>query len=110
MQHIAGRRKREAGSVQNSTNITDTTQPPTDAPTTVQPTTPEPEVFVPLFLDELNFTDAQLMLCGGDEQCLFDFAVTGEEEFAMETLTSNNLAEETKDTIGKFTIFCSLFY
>ena len=41
------------------------------------------------------------MVCGGDEQCLFDFAVTGEGEFAMETLTSNNLAEETKNTISK---------
>ena len=101
MSFFTGRQKREIGSTQNSTNITDSTQPPTDASTTIEPTTPEPEVFVPLFLDELNFTDAQLMVCGGDEQCLFDFAVTGEEEFAMETLTSNNLAEEIKDTISK---------
>ena len=105
MLYIAGRRKRDTGSTQNSTNdVTDTTQPPTDAPTTVEPSTPEPEEYVPIFFDELNFTDAQVMLCHGDQQCLFDFAVTGEEEFAMETLTSNNLAEETKDTISKFII------
>ena len=87
--------------MQNSTNTSDPTQMPTDASTTVNQNTTEPEEeFVPIFFDQLNFTEAQIRQCEGDTQCLFDFAVTGEEDFAMETLASNKLAQETKDKIG----------
>ena len=100
--YTAGRQKRESWSSQNSSNDSDTTQQPTDFPTTIEPTNPEPEEeFIPIFFNQLNFTDHQIMLCEGNNQCLFDFAVTGEEEFAMETLASNKKAQETRDILSK---------
>ena len=88
----------------NSSNDSDTTQQPTEFPTTVEPTvttSESEEEFIPIFFDQLNFTDHQTMLCEGDNQCLFDFAVTGEEEFAMETLVSEKKSQETRDAISK---------
>lgn len=57
--------------------------------------------FVPIFLDELNFTDNQRMICENNLQCLFDLAVTGEMEFAMNTLEQEKVANTTVQILSK---------
>ena len=57
--------------------------------------------FVPIFLDELNFTDDQRTTCENNLQCLFDLAVTGETEFAMTTLEQEKIANSTIEILRK---------
>ena len=59
--------------------------------------------FVPIFLDELTFTDDQKVICEGDLQCLFDLAVTGDVEFANTTLMEGKIANETIKLLGMYT-------
>lgn len=56
--------------------------------------------FVPIFTDELNFTDEQRVVCEDNLQCLFDLAITEETEFAMTTLEQEKIANATTDTLG----------
>ena len=56
--------------------------------------------FVPIFLDELTFTEDQKTACGDHVQCLFDLAVTGDMEFANNTLKEDRVANETKEILG----------
>mgnify|MGYP000474685049 CR=1 FL=1 len=44
------------------------------------------------------------MICGDNIQCLFDLNVTGETDFAMETLDHGQETEDTRDTIGTCTL------
>lgn len=46
------------------------------------------QAFMPVFPNQLNYTDEQRALCGDDHACLFDYAVTGSVSFAMTTLDS----------------------
>ena len=57
--------------------------------------------FEPIYLDELTFTDNQKMACGDHLQCLFDLAVTGDMEFANNTLNEDKVANETKEMLSK---------
>ena len=57
--------------------------------------------FVPIFSDELNFTEEQRVLCEDNLQCLFDLAVTEETTFAMETLEQEKIANTTTKTLRK---------
>ena len=56
--------------------------------------------FVPLYLDQLNFTEEQVIACEDNVQCLFDLAVTGDMEFAMNTLTHEKNASSTQEDLG----------
>lgn len=56
--------------------------------------------FIPLFLDELTFTDEQRIACEGNDQCLFDLAVTGDMQFAENTLNHEKDANRTEEDIG----------
>ena len=65
-------------------------------------TTPDVD-FVPIFFDELmNVTDQVSTLCEGNRQCIFDLAVTGDTDFAMNTLDHEKEANETKQTLSMF--------
>ena len=59
------------------------------------------EEFVPVFLDDLTFTDDQIVACEGNLECLFDLAVTGSMEFANTTLMDDREANQTKEVLGK---------
>ena len=65
------------------------------------------EEFVPVFLDDLIFTEDQIVSCVGNLQCLFDLAATGSVEFANTTLMDDRAANETKDMLGNW-ILCTL--
>ncbi len=67
-------------------------------PSSTEP--PTEEEWVPVFVDDLDFTPEQKMVCGENLQCLFDLNVTGEMDIAMETLNHGQETEETRDTIG----------
>lgn len=57
--------------------------------------------FVPIFSDELNFTDAQRTICDNNARCLFDFAVTGEIELALDTLQDEKNANISIEALSK---------
>ena len=94
-----------------------TTQPPTTQPLTTQPpttlgptvtptietltTAPTADDWVPIFLDELNFTTEQKMICGENIQCLFDLNVTDEMDVAVTTLNHSVETEETREVISE---------
>ena len=58
--------------------------------------------FIPVFLDELNFTDGQRVICENNPQCLFDLAVTEEEDFAMNTLEQEKIANTSMEILSTF--------
>ena len=45
--------------------------------------------FVGVTFEDLTFTDEQRAMCNNDETCLFDLAVTGDEEIAVATLEAS---------------------
>ena len=51
--------------------------------------------YVPIFFDELDFTDDQITACNGNNQCLFDLAVTNDAEFARKTKEAEESANAT---------------
>lgn len=57
--------------------------------------------FVPIFLDELTFTDDQKFACEDNLECLFDLAVTGSMEFANNTLMEAKVANATLEVLSK---------
>ena len=56
--------------------------------------------FVPVFLDELIFTDEQRIACENNEQCLFDLVVTGDMQFAGNTLNHEKDVNRTGEELG----------
>ena len=40
----------------------------------------------PVFVTQLNPTAEQIAVCGEDQQCLYDFVNTGNEEIAVSTM------------------------
>ena len=57
--------------------------------------------FVGVTLEELNFTQEQIEMCEGDDSCLFDLAVTGDEEFAVTTLEASEENTRVQEIISK---------
>ena len=43
----------------------------------------------PVTLEELTFTDEQRAICKNNDECLFDLAVTGDEDLATVTLEAS---------------------
>ena len=56
---------------------------------------------VPVFADEITFTNDQLTLCEDDRACLFDLVQTGDMDVASQTLQSSNDLTQLASTIGK---------
>ena len=50
----------------------------------------------PVFIAQLNPTNEQIAVCGGDQQCLYDFVNTGNKELAVATIEIAN--NNTKDS------------
>ena len=57
--------------------------------------------FVGVSFEDLTFTEEQIDLCNNDESCLFDLAVTGDEEFANTTLESSEEDKKIQEAISK---------
>lgn len=57
--------------------------------------------FIPVFIENLNFTSEQLQFCEGNLQCLFDLVASEDEEFARNTLNDEKFANATKEALGK---------
>ena len=58
--------------------------------------------FVPIFFEDLTITDDQRMVCGNDEACLFDFAVTQDIDLANNNLEQQRETNETVEVASKF--------
>ena len=43
----------------------------------------------PVFVTQLNPTAEQIAVCGEDQQCLYDFVNTGNEEIAVSTMQNS---------------------
>ena len=48
-----------------------------------------------------NYTTEQIAVCGDDQACLFDYAVTNQKNFAETTLESGKNFTKTVDTLSK---------
>ena len=63
---------------------------------------------VPVFIDEVNLTSIAspevIAACGGDLACLFDGAVTGDEEVARQTLDTEQTNENNAAVLGKYLV------
>ena len=65
--------------------------------------------FVGVTFEDLTFTEEQMDMCNNDETCLFDFAVTGDEEFATTTLESSEEDRTTQAAISENSSYYFLF-
>ena len=59
------------------------------------------QTYTPIFIEDLTFTDEQREVCNNDEQCLYDFAVTGERSVAMDTLDAAEELERVQALLGE---------
>ena len=57
--------------------------------------------FVGVRFEDLTFTEEQMTMCNNDKTCLFDLVVTGDEEFAVETLRSSEEDSRVQEIISK---------
>ncbi len=55
-------------------------------------------------LEDLTFTEEEIDMCNNDETCLFDLAVTGDEEFANTTLESSEEDKKLQEAIRELLI------
>ena len=84
-----------------TTQPTSTFEPSATSATEGTTTAPTEDDWVPIFLDELDFSDEQKMICGDNIQCLFDLNVTDEMNIAVTTLNHSIETEETRNVISK---------
>ena len=56
--------------------------------------------FMPIFFSDLNFTDAQRLICENNPECLLDFHATNDTEVAMTTLNSQKEVKAIIDLLG----------
>ena len=57
--------------------------------------------YVPIFFNQLTFTDEQIAICKGNKPCLFDLAVTNDTQFAVNTKETEEIANATIDILSK---------
>ena len=57
--------------------------------------------FTPIFFSDLNFTDAQRLICENNPECLLDLLASNDTEAAMTTLDSQKEANATIEILGK---------
>lgn len=56
----------------------------------------------PTTLADVTVTDEQRDMCNNDDTCLFDLAVTGDEELAMSSLESSEESAQLQMIISKY--------
>lgn len=56
---------------------------------------------IPYSYESFNYTTEQIAVCGDDQACLFDYAVTGQKDFAETTLESGKNFTKTVDILSK---------
>ena len=57
--------------------------------------------YVPVFFNQLTFTDEQIAACDGSKPCLFDLAVTNDTQFAATTKEAEENANATINLLSK---------
>ena len=57
--------------------------------------------FVGVTFESLDITDEQRAMCDNDQGCLFDLAVTGDDDFAATTLEASEENEQVQQLISK---------
>lgn len=61
---------------------------------------PDDSSFVPVFFDQLTFTEEQSAICDGDEQCLLNLVVTNDTAIGVLTLEEQRTVNTTVDQFG----------
>lgn len=59
------------------------------------------EEIMPVFLEDLNVTDAVTLVCEGRPHCIFDLLVSGNLEAGMIALNHEKEVNSTQDTISE---------
>lgn len=59
------------------------------------------EDYNPVYLEDLEFTDDQRKMCENNNECLFDFVVTGNTEVALTTLNDQKRDNATHEILSK---------
>lgn len=60
--------------------------------------------FVGLSFDELNFTDSQREFCNNERSCLYDLAITGDEEIAHNSMSFSENITRVMEILRKYNI------
>lgn len=63
------------------------------------------EDFVPIFYEDLTFTDEQRKACENIDACLFDLAVTSDMSFASNTLDQEKVSNSTTAILSKSSLY-----
>ncbi len=64
--------------------------------------------FVGVSFEDLTFNEEQMTTCNNDETCLFDLAVTGDEEFAITSMESSEEDRRVQAIISKNNYYAQL--
>ncbi len=57
--------------------------------------------YIPVYFEQLTFTDMQRTLCEDNKECLYDLVQTGEMGVALETLNQQKETNETRTVLSK---------
>ena len=66
--------------------------------------------FVGLSFEDLNITDSQREFCNNDTTCLYDLAITGDEEIAQTSMTFNENVTHVIEILRELNIFNNCSY
>lgn len=77
---------------------------PTGSAKKKRETTEQSSPYVPIYFDQLNFTEEQKEVCNNDRQCMYDIAITGNQELALETREENVNLTTTVGILSKYSI------
>ena len=58
--------------------------------------------YIPVYFEQLNFTEMQRTLCEDNKECLYDLVQTGEMDVALATLNQQKETNETRAVLSKF--------
>ncbi len=56
---------------------------------------------MPVYFEQLNFTEMQRMICEDNKECLYDLVQTGEMGVALETLNQQKETNITRAVLSK---------
>ncbi len=57
--------------------------------------------YIPVYFEQLNFTEMQRTLCEDNKECLYDLVQTGEMGVALATLNQQKETNETRAVLSK---------
>ncbi len=61
-----------------------------------------PDSQLPIFFDDLDFTEEQQRLCSNNPECLLDLVVTGVVDIALTTLNQQRETNRTIDLLSEY--------